>query len=105
MPRGDWVGGRAACPRGCQPPAARPAAPAAPAASQPSGAGAPGPAQPPPAARAPQKITVAYVAPVESFSIPWIAKEAGIFAKHGFDADVMLLTGSPRLIQSLIAGD
>lgn len=52
-----------------------------------------------------RKVLVAYVAPGISQSIPWIAKEAGIFAKHGIDADVILLTGSPRLIQTLIAGD
>jgi ABC-type nitrate/sulfonate/bicarbonate transport system substrate-binding protein len=50
-------------------------------------------------------VTVAYVAPTESFSIPWIAKEAGLFQKHGIEGEVTLLTGSPRLVQSLIAGD
>jgi NitT/TauT family transport system substrate-binding protein len=67
-----------------------------------SQAAAPVAAQPP---RALQKITVAFVAPSEQFAIPWVAQETGIFAKHGFDADVPLVTGSPRLTQSLIAGD
>jgi NitT/TauT family transport system substrate-binding protein len=48
---------------------------------------------------------VAYVAPGITQVIPSITKEAGIFAKHGFDAEVILLTGSPRIIQTLIAGD
>jgi len=48
---------------------------------------------------------VAYVAPGITQAIPWVTKEAGIFAKHGVDADVILLTGSPRLIQTLLAGD
>jgi len=52
-----------------------------------------------------RKVMVAYVAPGITQSIPWIAKEAGIFAKHGIEAEVILLTGSPRLIQTLIAGD
>ena len=48
---------------------------------------------------------VAYVAPGITQAIPWVTKEAGIFAKHGVDADVILLTGSPRLIQTLLAGE
>src|SRR6476661_3994780 len=52
-----------------------------------------------------RKVLIAYVAPAITQSIPWIAKEAGIFPKHGIDAEVILLTGSPRLIQTLLAGD
>jgi NitT/TauT family transport system substrate-binding protein len=52
-----------------------------------------------------RKALVAYVAPGITQTLPWIAKEAGLFAKHGIDAEVILLTGSPRLIQTLIAGD
>jgi NitT/TauT family transport system substrate-binding protein len=52
-----------------------------------------------------RKILVAYVAPGLTQAIPWITKEAGIFIKHAIDADVILLTGSPRIIQTLIAGD
>lgn len=52
-----------------------------------------------------EKSRVAIVSPSPNLSMPWIAKEAGIFAKHGLDVDVILLTGSPRLVQSLIAGD
>jgi NitT/TauT family transport system substrate-binding protein len=56
-------------------------------------------------AQARRKILVAYVAPGLTQSIPWITKEAGILAKHGVEADVVLLTGSPRIIQTLLAGD
>ena len=35
----------------------------------------------------------------------WIAKEAGIFKKHGLDLDTIFINGSVRGIQSLIAGD
>jgi NitT/TauT family transport system substrate-binding protein len=52
-----------------------------------------------------EKIRVAFVSPTPVFAPVWIAKETGLFAKHGLDADVILLTGSPRLVQSLIAGD
>jgi ABC-type nitrate/sulfonate/bicarbonate transport system substrate-binding protein len=51
------------------------------------------------------KLLVAYVAPSIGQSIAWLTKEAGIFAKHGIDADVILLTGSPRMVQTLLAGD
>src|SRR5262249_58660935 len=51
-----------------------------------------------------RKILVAYVAPGLTQAIPWITKEAGIFAKRAIDADVVLLTGSPRIIKTLIAG-
>ena len=56
-------------------------------------------------ALAAEKIRVAFVSPSPTQSPPWIAKETGIFAKHGLDAEVILVTGSPRLVQSLIAGD
>ena len=52
-----------------------------------------------------RKVLVAYVAPGITQTIPWVTKEAGIFTKHGIDADVILLTGSPRLVQALLAGD
>jgi NitT/TauT family transport system substrate-binding protein len=52
-----------------------------------------------------EKIRVGFVSPGPALSPPWIAKETGGFAKYGLDADVILLTGSPRLAQSLIAGD
>jgi ABC-type nitrate/sulfonate/bicarbonate transport system substrate-binding protein len=52
-----------------------------------------------------ERIRVAFVSPTPVFAPTWVAKETGIFAKHGLDADVILLTGSPRLVQTLIAGD
>ena len=51
-----------------------------------------------------QKIVVAYVSPSDSMIIPGIARDSGILAKYGFDADVVLVTGSPRVVQSLIGG-
>ena len=52
-----------------------------------------------------EKIRVAYVSPSVSQSIPWIANQTGIFAKHSLSAEIILITGSPRLVQSLMAGD
>lgn len=52
-----------------------------------------------------RKVTVTFVAPNLSQMMPWIAKDAGIMAKHGIDAEAILLTGSPRAIQTLLAGD
>src|SRR5687767_12630670 len=52
-----------------------------------------------------EKVRMAYVSPSVSLSLPWMAKETGILAKHDLVAEVLLITGSPRLVQSLIAGD
>src|SRR5215831_11549405 len=52
-----------------------------------------------------EKIRVGFVSPGPGLSAPWIAKETGGFIRYGLDADVILLPGSPRLVQSLIAGD
>jgi len=57
------------------------------------------------ATSAADKIRVAFVSPSPVFAPTWIAKETGLFTKYGLDADVILLTGSPRLVQALIAGD
>nr|NIM06977.1 ABC transporter substrate-binding protein [Armatimonadota bacterium]NIM24660.1 ABC transporter substrate-binding protein [Armatimonadota bacterium]NIM68539.1 ABC transporter substrate-binding protein [Armatimonadota bacterium]NIN06733.1 ABC transporter substrate-binding protein [Armatimonadota bacterium]NIO98458.1 ABC transporter substrate-binding protein [Armatimonadota bacterium] len=37
--------------------------------------------------------------------IYWIAKEAGIFKKHGLDVELIFINGSTRGIQSLVSGD
>ena len=52
-----------------------------------------------------KKIVVAYVATSEQMIIPTLAQEAGMFRKHGLDAHVVLVSGSPRNVQSLIAGN
>ena len=57
---------------------------------------------PPPAL---QKITVAILSTNELQVIPWIAKDSGAFARHGLDPEVVVVAGSPRVTQSLIAGD
>lgn len=35
----------------------------------------------------------------------WVAKDKGIFKKHGLDIELIYISGSTRGIQSLIAGD
>ncbi|MBI2231693.1 MAG: ABC transporter substrate-binding protein, partial [Deltaproteobacteria bacterium] len=35
----------------------------------------------------------------------WIAQEQGIFAKHGIEAQVILIRGGPTLVASMVAGD
>src|SRR6185295_18134311 len=52
-----------------------------------------------------EKVRMAYVSPSVSLSLPWLAKESGILSKHDLIGEVLLITGSPRLVQSLIAGD
>jgi ABC-type nitrate/sulfonate/bicarbonate transport system substrate-binding protein len=51
------------------------------------------------------KLRIAYVSPSISMSAPWLAKELGILAKYDLAAEILLITGSPRLVQALIAGD
>lgn len=55
--------------------------------------------------RAADKLRIAFVSPSVTLSLPWVAKELGILAKHDLAAEILLITGSPRLVQSLIAGD
>ena len=35
----------------------------------------------------------------------WVAKDGGIFRKHGLELELIFLNGSVRGIQSLLAGD
>jgi NitT/TauT family transport system substrate-binding protein len=49
---------------------------------------------------------IAYISDSTSSSvIYWLAKDMGIFKKHGLDLDTIFIDGSVRGIQSLIAGD
>jgi ABC-type nitrate/sulfonate/bicarbonate transport system substrate-binding protein len=52
-----------------------------------------------------KKIVVAYVAPSEQMILPMLAQQTGIFRKHGLDAQTVLVSGSTRIVQSLIAGN
>lgn len=52
-----------------------------------------------------QKLTLAHVAMNPSQGMLHLAKDSGILAKYGFTAEVVLIPGTPRTIQALIAGD
>ena len=52
------------------------------------------------------KVTMSYVTTSPGVSaVYWVAKEAGIYKKHGVDVDLVLIEGSSRSVQSLIGGD
>ena len=51
-----------------------------------------------------QKLRVAYAAITAAFSIPWIAKEAGLYQRHGLDVELVYIASGPRAIQTLIGG-
>jgi NitT/TauT family transport system substrate-binding protein len=52
-----------------------------------------------------EKLTLAHVAINPGQGLFWIARDAGILTKYGFTADVVLIPGSPRTVQALMAGD
>src|SRR5262249_37850185 len=52
------------------------------------------------------KFYTAYISDGPDTSIAyWLAKEVGLFKKHGLDMDLIFIDGSTRGVQSLIAGD
>jgi ABC-type nitrate/sulfonate/bicarbonate transport system substrate-binding protein len=60
-----------------------------------------------PAARAAeplQKLRVAYAAITAAFSIPWVAKEAGIYQRHGLDVELVYIASGSRAVQTLVGG-
>ncbi len=57
-------------------------------------------------ARADQKVRIAYISDSPGSSAPyWIAKEAGLYKRHGLDVELIFINGSTRGVQSLVAGD
>jgi ABC-type nitrate/sulfonate/bicarbonate transport system substrate-binding protein len=56
------------------------------------------------AADAPHKLRVAYAAITAAFSIPWVAKEAGIFQRHGLDVELVYIAAGSRVVQTLVGG-
>ena len=53
------------------------------------------------AGEAPQKLRVAYAAITAAFSLPWIAKEGGIFQRHGLDVELVYIPAGSRAVQTL----
>jgi len=58
-----------------------------------------------PSASPAQKLLLAHVAINPSQGMLHLAKDSGLLAKYGFNAEVILIPGTPRTIQALIAGD
>jgi ABC-type nitrate/sulfonate/bicarbonate transport system substrate-binding protein len=52
-----------------------------------------------------EKLTLAHVAINPGQGLFLLAKDSGLLAKYGFTADVVLIPGTPRTVQALIAGD
>jgi NitT/TauT family transport system substrate-binding protein len=61
-------------------------------------------APPTDAGEALQKVRLAYASVTAAFAIPWIAKDAGIFRRHGLDVEIVYIASGPRTIQALVAG-
>jgi len=84
-------------------------APAAPAAATPrpaSGGAPPSPATSPPAAApALDHIRVAYGAVTGVYATTFMAKESGLFAQYGLDADLQVIPSGPTLVQTMLAGE
>jgi NitT/TauT family transport system substrate-binding protein len=58
------------------------------------------------AARAADQVTTAYQSVTIGSSTPlWIAKDAGFFERHKLDVKIVFVEGSPRTMQTLIAGE
>jgi ABC-type nitrate/sulfonate/bicarbonate transport system substrate-binding protein len=52
------------------------------------------------------RLNFAYISPnAGSSSVLWIAKDAGIFKKHGLDVNVIYVEGTPKALMSLFAGE
>ena len=57
------------------------------------------------AARAQEHMNLAYISPnASSSSVLWVAKEAGIYKKHGLDVNVLYIEGTPKALMALFAG-
>ena len=51
-----------------------------------------------------QKLRLAYAAITAAFAIPWIAKEGGIFQRHGLDVELVYIAAGSRAVQTLVGG-
>ncbi len=52
-----------------------------------------------------QKLTVSYASVTTNYAPAYVAAESGLFAKHGLDVDLTLVSSGPTSIQSLVAGE
>src|SRR5437588_7813802 len=52
-----------------------------------------------------ERLNFAYISPnAGSSSVLWVAKDAGIFKKHGLDVNIIYIEGTPKALMSLTAG-
>jgi len=52
-----------------------------------------------------QKLLLSHVAINPGQGLIWVARDGGFLAKYGFSAEIVFIPGSPRSVQSLLAGD
>jgi NitT/TauT family transport system substrate-binding protein len=53
-----------------------------------------------------EHLNLAYISPnASSSSVLWVAKEMGIFKKHGLDVNVIYIEGTPKALMALFAGE
>jgi len=57
------------------------------------------------AAAAPIRVNIGTASVSSSALSLWLAQEQGIFAKHGVEAQVVLVRGGPTLVASMLGGD
>ena len=51
------------------------------------------------------KLVVAYASPAATFCPGWIARREGIFARHGLDAEMVLMQGASTYMPALASGN
>jgi NitT/TauT family transport system substrate-binding protein len=56
-------------------------------------------------AQAPIHVNIGAASVSSSMLSVWVAQEQGIFAKHGIDAQTILIRGGPTLVAGLLTGD
>ncbi|MCL5958946.1 MAG: ABC transporter substrate-binding protein [Chloroflexi bacterium] len=56
-------------------------------------------------AKAPDKLRIAYSSISGAQAIPFITKDAGLFEKYNLDVEILFISGSSKLVASLLAGE
>ena len=56
-------------------------------------------------ANAPNRVNIGAASASSSMLSLWAAQEQGLFAKHGIDAQLILIRGGSTLVASLLAGE
>src|SRR5512132_4740336 len=53
-----------------------------------------------------ERLNFVYISPnAGSSSVLWVAKDAGIFKKHGLNVNVIYIEGTPKALMALFAGE